>query len=429
MLPVLAGGTSSSIQPGREHNIFREAVVKYTAYILILIIGLSCVVAAQSTKEITMLKPSEFTVLPWGGTSGDQSVYDTIRDCGFNLAGFVTVEELDKVAKAGLECLVRDSSIHASDAATQLDQAEIDKRIADVVERIGNNPVVYGFYLRDEPNAAVFPGLGKWAAAVNKAAPGKLAYINLFPNYASAGALGTPTYDEHLAEYVKHVKPKFISYDHYALMDNGSLRGGYFQNLESVRAAALKNDIPFWNIVLSNAHFKYAEPTPAGFRFQLYTTLAYGARGISYFTYFAPHVGNYRLAPIDQFGNKTQTWNMLREVNLQLHKLGPVYITLKSVNVFHHPEIPEGCRGIESSKFIESLSGSQMLVGEFEDPDGQPYAMIVNTSLHESTPFQVKFKDEGKVHRVSPYTGNTGVWQGEDCWLAAGQGMLLCLKK
>lgn len=395
----------------------------------IILIGLVANVATAQTREMKMLKATEFAILPWGGTSGDQSVFDTIRDCGFNLAGFVAVDELDKVNKSGLQCLVRDASIHAGDRQTRLTQEEIDERVQEVAKRVTGNPAVYGYYLRDEPNASVFAGLGRWAAAVEKADPGKMAYINLFPNYAAPGQLGSETYDKHLEEYVKQVKPKFISYDHYALMDDGSLRGGYFQNLESVRAAALKNDIPFWNIVLSNAHFHYAEPTPAGFRFQLYTTLAYGARGISYFTYFAPHVGNYRLAPIDQFGHKTATWDMLREVNLQLHKLGPVYITLKSVNVFHHPIVPAGCIGIESSQFIESVSGPSMLVGEFVDPDGQPYVMVVNTSLHDSTPFQVKFKQEGTIHRVSPYTGQTAPWQGEDCWLAAGQGMLLCLKK
>ena len=42
--------------------------------------------------------------------------------------------------------------------------------------------------------------------------------------------------------------------------------------------------------------------------------MAYGGRGIQCFTYFAPEIGNYRLAAIDQFGNRTQTWDMLRRV-------------------------------------------------------------------------------------------------------------------
>ncbi len=376
-----------------------------------------------------MLKPDEFAIFPWGSTPGDEAALKEIRDCGFNLAGFVAPDDLDKVSKAGLQCLVIEGTNVVGDAEAQLDEKEIAKRVEALVARTAKHPAVFGYYLRDEPSAGAYPGLGRWADAYRKAAPEALAYINLLPNYASAGQLGVPTYEEYLESFVKTVKPKFISYDHYALMDDGSLRGGYYQNLEAVRKLALKHDLPFWNIVLSNSHFRYAEPTPAGFRFQLYTTLAYGGRGISYFTYFAPQIGNYRLAPIDQFGHKTPTWDMLRNVNLQLHKLGPTYITLKSVNVFHHPNVPEGCSGIGTSKYLASVSGDDLLVGEFEGPGGVPYVMVVNKSLHVSTAFGVAFKEPGQVNRVSAYTGATGSWGGEDCWLAAGQGMLLCLKK
>ena len=55
----------------------------------------------------------------------------------------------------------------------------------------------------------------------------------------------------------------------------------------------------------------------------VYTTLAYGGRGLAYFTYFAPPVGGYRAAPVDQFGHETPTWHNLQNVNLQVQKLGP----------------------------------------------------------------------------------------------------------
>ncbi len=42
----------------------------------------------------------------------------------------------------------------------------------------------------------------------------------------------------------------------------------------AVRAAARRHGLEFWNIVLSVAHFRYAEVSGAGFRFQVYTTLA-----------------------------------------------------------------------------------------------------------------------------------------------------------
>jgi len=381
-------------------------------------------------NAMPMLKPEEFAVLPWSWITGDNATFTELRECGFNLAGFVKPEALDAVRRAGLKGIVFDEENHVTNAGAQLDETEIGRRVDALVKRVAKHRAAFGYYLRDEPAAGVYPGLRKWADAYRKTDPDALLYINLFPNYATPKQLEVPTYAQYLEDYVQTVRPKFISYDHYALMDDGSLRAGYFANLEAVRATALRHRIPFWNIVLANAHFNYAEPTDGGLRFQLYTTLAYGGRGISYFTYVAPSTGNYRLAPIDPFGNKTPTWYMLRNVNLQLHRLGPVYLTLRSVNVFHHPDVPEGCSGIRTSRWLkDTIRGGSLLIGEFEGPNGQPFVMVVNKDLHRSTNFHLEFKELGPVQMVNAYTGQFEPWQGENDWLAPGQGMLLCLGK
>ncbi len=383
----------------------------------------------QERKPEQMLAPEDFAILPWGGTSADKAVLEDIRDCGFNLAGFVAVDGLDAVAEAGLKCFVSDGSVHVSDSVADLPDKEVLDRVGAVAGRVKNHPAAFGYYLRDEPGASMWPALARQVKALQAAAPAARSYINLFPNYASPAQMGVETYEEYVESFITKVRPPFVSYDHYALMDDGTLRGGYFQNLEIIRAAALRHNLPFWNIVLSNAHFSYADPSLAGLRFQLYTTLAYGGRGISYFTYFTPATGNYRLGPINQFGDKTATWHMLREVNLQIHRLGPTYIQLKSVNVFHHPDVPAGCLGLDASRFVKAISGGQFVVGEFEDPDGVPYAMVVNKDLHRSIAFQVAFNMPGAILQTNAYTGRTHAWAGENNWLAPGQGMLLSVKK
>jgi hypothetical protein len=382
--------------------------------------------AAQADKEtMTMLQPEEFAILPWSWIPADREVLDGIRACGFNLAGFVAPEALDAVQAAGLKAIVSAAETNVGDAEAGLADDEVQRRVKALVGLVGQHPATFGYYLRDEPSAAVYPGLARWAAAYAGAHPAALAYINLFPNYASAAQMGVATYEEYLSRYVATVKPRFVSYDHYALMDDGSLRGGYFQNLEAVRRVALASGIPFWNIVLGNAHFHYAEPSPAGLRFQLYTTLAYGGRGISFFTYLTPDVGNYRLAALDQFGHRTPTWDMLRQVNLQLHRLGPTYLQLSSQNVFHHGQVPEGCRDLGSSQLLARLDGGNLLVGEFAGPGQREAVMVVNKDLARSTAFELEFKRPGHVTLVSPYSGAESAWAGEQCWLAPGQGMLL----
>jgi hypothetical protein len=191
----------------------------------------------------------------------------------------------------------------------------------------------------------------------------------------------------------------------------------------------MRHGIRFWNIVLANSHFHYADVTQGGLNLQVYATLAYGGRGISYFTYFAPLVGNYRNAAVDQFLHKTPTWDMLRLINLQIHQLAPTYLKLKSVNVFHNQDVPEGCNGVDSSKLLAEIAGGNFLVGEFEGQDGTPFVLVVNKDIRSSTGFHVKFKTEGTIMMTSPYTGETTPFGGENGWLAPGSGVLLSVKK
>jgi hypothetical protein len=379
---------------------------------------------------IKRLTPDQFVILPWGWTKGDLAVYKDIYDCGFNLAGFVGTDDLNKVAQAGLKAIVMDRTIEVNDKEAGISLEEISKRVNGIAGKTAGNKAVFGYYLRDEPGAAVFPGLKNWKDAWTKAAPEALAYINLFPNYANNEAqLQSKDYLDYLERYVSIVKPSFISYDNYSLMNDGTLKKGYFDNLGAVRNIALKNNIPFWNIVLSNTHFIYIEPSYASLCFQLYTTLAYGGKGISYFTYFAPDFGNYRFAPVDQFGHKTPTWYILQNVNLQMHAIGQTYTKLKSVNVFHYPKIEECPDGLESSHFLSSLKGDHLLVGEFEDPGNTPYIIVVNKSIAKSQALDVTFKEKGSIWQVNNYTGASEPWTGERVWIAPGQGTILFLKR
>ncbi len=376
------------------------------------------------------LEPEEFAIMPWGWTPGDLAVLKDIHDCGFNLAGFVRIGDLKNVSRAGLKAFVYENSIQVGDEEAELGDNEISKRVHAVARKTSGNPAVFGYYLRDEPGTSAFDGLKRWKDAWAMAAPGKVSYINLFPVYASnQEQLKAIDYDDYVQKYIETVKPSFISYDNYSLMKDGTLRKGYFENLEKIRNAALKNNIPFWNIVLSNAHFNYMDPSYEGLCFQLYTSLAYGARGISYFTYFAPKHGNYRYAPVDQFGHKTPVWYILQNINLQMHAMGTVYVKLKSVNVFHYPKSEECANGLESSVFLASLEGNDLVVGEFEDEDKTPHVIVVNKNLTKSQNITLSFREQGKIYQVNNYTGSSEPFSGESSWLAPGQGRILFLKK
>ncbi len=136
----------------------------------------------------------------------------------------------------------------------------------------------------------------------------------------------------------------------------------FYTNLEIVRRLSIETRTPFWNCILANAHFNYMEPSDATFHLQVYATLAYGGRGIQYFTYFAPNVGNYRLAAIDQFGNRSPTWERLRRINLEIAALAPTILKLRSTGVFHYPDVPDQARPLAASRLVRSIEMTQRFV-------------------------------------------------------------------
>ena len=366
-----------------------------------------------------------FPIMAWNGAPKDPAVLRKMHECGLTIAGFAAPGTLDACRAAGLKAIVSDACTSGYDWAS-VDEAKARKNVASLVAKVGRHPAVFGYYLRDEPGTGMFPGLAKVAGLVRELSPGKWPYINLFPDYANSDQLGISTYAEYLERFIATCHPSIISYDNYSLMDDGSLRGNYWSNLESVRAACQKHGIEFWNIVLSVAHFSYRELNAADFRFEVYTTLAYGGRGISYFTYFTSSTGNYRMAPIDQFGHQTPTWYFMQHVNLQIQKLAPTLLQLHSDAVYHIGQIPSGANGPPTNSLVSSVAGDNFLVGDFTHRDGSRYVMVVNKDLVKSRPCSPQFRTAPRrLQHVSAYTGTLRPFEGEDVWLPPGGGVLL----
>ena len=232
--------------------------------------------------------PTFFPLMGWDGIPNDPTAIKKMRDCGFTVAGFVPPAALDHCQAVGLKAIVSDARTSGYDWPN-VDPKAARERVESLIKEVRNHPAVYGYYLRDEPSASFFPGLAAVSHVVKEQHPGVWPYINLFPNYADVSQLGAPTYDAYVEKFIQDCKPPVLSYDHYAIFEGGVFREQlYYSNLESIRRAATKHDLPFWQIVLALGALNFREPTPVDMRMQVYTSLAYGARGIAYFKYFTP---------------------------------------------------------------------------------------------------------------------------------------------
>jgi hypothetical protein len=389
----------------------------------------------QAGRHPSPVAPKNFAVMAWGSSPSDPEQLRGMREAGLNISGFCRAQDLEQVRAAGLTCFVRDPLIQAFDPLHPLPDERLRAGIAELSARIAGNPAALGFYLRDEPSAELMPGLGRLAHLLHDAMPDKWPYVNLFPYRVPPRTLGTADYDSYVRMLVKTVGQPFLSYDNYSLV-NGEMLDYFYTNLEIVRRLGIETATPFWNCILANAHFNYMEPSDATFALQVYSTMAYGGRGIQYFTYFAPEIGNYRLAAIDQFGNRTSTWDLLRRIDNQIHALAPTLIRLRSTGVYHYPDVPEQAKPLSQSELIESVEMTQryvrppvagrFLIGEFEDSEHRPYFLMVNKDLRNSFQFRVRLKHAGgKLLRISPYSGNEEPFGREMDWLAPGAGILL----
>lgn len=388
-----------------------------------------------------------YPILPWDTLSGwdgkaiRRNGLKSIADCNFTMAGFVSPQDLPACEQLGLAAIMFNDEL-ASAAYRWIDCSadQIDDIIRRWVEKVGASPAVYGYYIVDEPGSQDFHALGLAVAALKKYAPDKLAYINLFPNYASMGApgesqLGTTTYEEHLERFVAEVKPPFISYDSYQVQYSHDMREpdkilSYYQNLLQVRSVAQRHALPFWQIVSPMQIFDYVmPPSPATMLLQAYTTLAAGGKSVGWFTYFSYGSAN---APVDLEGNKTWIWYYLAETNRQLKLLGPLMNKLVSTGVYFtglqqmNPVLAE-LPALPGGLIAQLESDMPLMVGEFTDSEQRPYVMLVNLSAERTA----RINPVWQTAFGTPEAYSVGdaafhaLPANQPLWLVAGQGVLL----
>jgi hypothetical protein len=404
-------------------------------------------IPSQENEEVRVFSfaPQFFPILPWDPYHGWREPFiksrkwglESIDDCNFNVAGFVWPEDLPACEALGLAAIVIPDAVFLSPKDWgKMTEQEIETKIKAAAERTARNSAVLGYFITDEPGASNFPGLAKAVEAVKRFAPGKLAYINLFPDYATIGEVGksqleTATYTEYLERFVTEVKPQFISYDNYQVPYSGDLKdpaktASYFQNLLEVRRVSLKYGLPFWNIVSSNQLVPEANiPSPAGLQLQAYTTLAAGGRGLSWYTYYSQ---GYKYAPIDDQGNKTLTWHFLKEVNRQAAALGPTLVRLQSSGVYFTQSSPASGLPALPGEVIKAIDAEvPVMVGEFKSDPEATCVMVVNPSLERSAIFKLQtLRPFRTIEIVSAEDGSLGPFNNEEGhWLVAGQGVLL----
>lgn len=396
------------------------------AYLLVLLWAILAPLAACA-EHLGESEP--FPIMAWD-YADDEATLQKMADCGINMVAFVPPEALDLCQKFGIRAIVYQEGITPPRWDQAFNSTEANAALPELIKRVNDHPAVYGYHLKDEPGADQFAELGKSVALVKELAPGKWPYINMTPGMGKG-------YDDFLEMYFDACQPPILSYDNYAVGQDGSFSPGFWANIAAIRNAALRHDVPFYNIFLTSAHLTYGEPDENHLRLQAWGSLVYGARGLCCYKFIsaslpileAPDLGDWRNGPLDQFGEKTHTWYWLRNLNRQVQNYGPTLVKLRSDVVYHIGEVPEHNRGVGDDSLVKGLkAGEAFVIGDFTHKDGSRWVMIVNKHLKNSVQCIPEFRDEmAAVEYLSPITGELKSFPTPWYCLPPGQGVLLKL--
>lgn len=345
-------------------------------------------------------------IAPPPGFVNDKT-YREVADSGINCiyalyegADGNAVQALQLAEKYGIKYLVRDWSLGG------IHEEDFDL-IPSMVEPWTQYPAYAGHLIADEPGANQFDRLGKMKEVFDTAANGGHFYINLYPTYSSLAQRDGRSYLEYVSEYVSKVKPDVISYDHYPLMKNvegTAVTEDYLLNLEIISRAAREAGVPWWNFMQTMSFGRVnREPDYDDLRWQAYTTLAFGASGIQHFCYWSPKDDgtSFGESMIDREGNKTPLYDAAKFVNYELLAFDHIYLSYKSVGqmVFSPDVAPLHTYleyPLESFAPVKSVEGGPVLMGCFEDENGNQAIMLVNMTdpgHDEAITVRVTFND------------------------------------
>jgi hypothetical protein len=335
-------------------------------------------------------------VLAWGGpppAHTDPQTYRELADCGFtdSFSGFADADSMEHALDIA----------HAAGVRLLISCPELKTDTHKTVERFKHHPALGGYFLQDEPSATEFGRLADWAKAIREKDAEHHVYINLFPSYATADQLGVGSYQAYVDQFARQVPASMISFDFYPVVGH-AIRADWYQNLETISAAARTVHKPVWAFALSLRHYDYPTATQANLREQIYSDLAYGAQAIQYFTYWQPGIDGSGDSPIDFNGKRTVVYDRVKEMNAEIRGVAPIFLGSTVIGVGHTGiKVPAGTRAYQPASPVTELStqGTGTIVSLLAKGNRR-FLVVVNRDIERSMPLRVGFDASTPVKQV-----------------------------
>ena len=375
----------------------------------------------------------------------DKNFVERYRQCGFNWMIAHSVGGSDEKTRRLLDyCDLFSVELILGDGA----YTNPAWQTAEYFDR----PCFAGTYVTDEPGTDDFDRL---AAICNKYVEqtGKVPYINLLPMYANAaqlkygaGAAAIEYYDsdpdlfkKYCDSFCEKFNVNYICTDIYPLNWLNGKRYTYSEYIESINIiarSAREHNKEFWCCLQTFAWIPSKRtPTEAEFRWQAYSLLSFGCKGLLCWTYVGYKPEFPSLLTID--GKRTNAWYDAATVFKEIKLISDAYVQYKNLGAFtvnatdNEPylKMSQPLKGFKGLKDIYSFN-SPLLVGCFEKEDGYAFTVVNMTELEDVQRAEVEFKLPDGYRAVSWQRGvRTELTPDKDgkyhLILASGEGVFV----
>jgi hypothetical protein len=249
---------------------------------------------------------------------------------GYNLVWITDVSQLPIAERYGLRTLLYNPLV----SIASVDNPALRPQIDALINQYRASPAAYGYWIADEPPATLFSDYARPVNYFRERDPDRMAYINLFGMSGPPNALGASSYADYIAQFVSTVHPAVLSTDYYPLLKTTDMHQ-YFENLDTLAKTARKASIPFINVTQGCAWDLtiWRVPSSNELRFLVYSTLAYGAQGISYFNYLTEQPNSGGIAP-NADGTPTSVYTALTPLNREFTAIAKQYQSLKWLGTY-----------------------------------------------------------------------------------------------
>ena len=358
---------------------------------------------------------------------------------------------LDACGEAGLKAIVTDPrGQYWSGAWKKGGARRFRSEFRQAVKDLGWHPAVFGFHGGDEPHKGLSDQAFKTSKIHREEAPHLSCFMNLGPaGPGSAEWVGYDMYDHYLDDYCTQGDPEFLCFDVYwQMLPEESGTHDYFDCMRIFREAGRRHNKPMWATLCSVGHYRYRCPTEDDLRWQINTAVANGCTGLAWFFFYMRDLhDNYRVPPVDEHWQRTETFEWLARVNKTFGAWhGPAASTLKLQETYHISKVYRGAEPMGGSRLVKWADSPHvpLIVSELKDAKGADYVAIVNNARDDSTEAMMCFRGRPEIRRIAWGGGDTGVKiKGSanpkdadycedakvECWLAPGQMELYRIAK